>query len=136
MNRRTSPGERGSRSEAAVASALVRSGAGVYLPAFSSNGRIDLIDVNDTPPVRVQCKTACLIGDTLRFWTCSNTANIPVPYNGEINDFGVYSPDTNMVYVVPVGGLPSRACFLRLAPTRNIQQSGVRWARDYELCAP
>ena len=136
MNRRASPGERGSRSEAAVASALVRNGAVVYLPAFGSNGRIDLIYVNDSRPVRVQCKTACLVGDTLRFWTCSNTANIPAPYVGEIDEFGVYSPDTNMAYLVPVDGLPSRACFLRLAPTRNNQQSGVRWARDYELCPP
>lgn len=136
MDSYTSPGTQGTRSEAAIASALVRSGAEVYLPAFGNNGRIDLIYVRTGAAVRVQCKSACRIGDSLRFWTCSNTANNPAPYIGEVDEFGVYSPDTGVVYVVPADGLPSRACFLRLAPTRNGQRVGVRWARDFELGPP
>lgn len=136
MNNRDSPSTRGARSEAAIASALVRSGADVYPPAFGSNARIDLIYVRKGTPVRVQCKSACRIGDSLRFWTCSNTANFPLPYAGDVDEFGVYSADTDLVYLVPIEGLPSRACFLRLAPTRNGQAAGVRWAADFELGKP
>lgn len=127
------PSQRGASSEAEVACALVRSGARVYLPAFGSHGRIDLVYERDCGVVRVQMKTASLIGDTLRFWTTSNTANSPVTYAGQIDEFGVYSPDTGLVYIVPADGLPSGGCFLRLGPTRNGQRSGIRWASEYVL---
>ncbi len=132
-HQRTTPGERGASSEAAVACALVRSGARVYLPAFGSSGRIDLLYERGGPVVRVQVKTACRIGDALRFWTTSNTGNSPMTYAGQIDEFGVYSPDTGLVYILPAAGLPSRGCFLRLGPTRNGQRSGVRWAAEYVL---
>ena len=119
-----------------MASARIRAGAHVYLPAFGSDGRIDLIYVQDGNAVRVQCKSACRIGGSLRFWTCSNTANIPLLYTGEIDQFGVYSADTEMVYLVPAAEVPSRACSLRLAPTGNGQQARVRWAHDFELGPP
>ena len=136
MSIRRSPGERGARSEAAVASALTRSGAQVFLPAFGSNGRVDLVYERAGQLRRVQCKTACRIGDSLRFWTCSNTQNVATTYVGEVDEFAAYSPDTDLVYVVPIEHLPSRACFLRLAPTRNGQRAGVRWAQDYVLGPP
>ncbi len=103
------PGERGSRSEVAVASALIRSGAHVYLPAFGVNGRIDLVYEPGAQLVRVQCKTAHPVGNTLRFSTCSNTRNVPVGYAGQVDEFGVFSPDTNLVYIVPVAAAPSAA---------------------------
>ena len=136
MDGTATPNARGARTEAAVASALVRVGAEVYLPAFGSYGRVDLVYELDGRLVRVQCKTACRIGETLRFWTCSNTGNTPISYSGQVDEFGVYSPDTEMVYLVPAVDLPTRACSLRLAPTRNGQQSGVRWAKDFELGPP
>jgi hypothetical protein len=37
---------------------------------------------------------------------------------------------------VPVVGLPSRYCTLRLSPAHNHQLAGVRWARDYDLGPP
>jgi hypothetical protein len=108
----------------------------VYLPAFGANGRVDLIYVRDAATTPVQCNTANRIGNALRFWTSSNTDNTPAQYSGEIDVFCVYSPDTNLVDVVPIDGLPSRACFHRLAPTRNGQAAGVRWAHRYELGPP
>ena len=55
-------------------------------------------------------------------------------YQGEADYFGVYSPDTGKVYLVPVEDVP--LCSkgkLRLDATRNNQQKGVKWARDYEI---
>lgn len=132
----TSPSQLGARAEAAVASALVRSGAQVYLPAFGANGRIDLIDERGGAPVRAQCKSACLIRGALRFWTTSNTGNTPASYAGQIDEFGVYSADTGLVYIVPESGLPARGCFLRLDPPANGQRTGVRWADQFVLGPP
>lgn len=108
----------------------------MYLPAFGSNGRIDLIYERDGAPVRVQCKTACRIGAAIRFWTTSNTANSPVDYAGQIDEFGIFAPTTGLVYMVPAGEVPDRACFLRLEPPRNGQRVKVRWASDYVLGPP
>jgi len=84
----------------------------------------------------VQCKTARLVRNVINFATCSNTANRPRCYDGEIDEFGVYSPDTGLTYLVPFGDVPTRACSLRLTATRNGQAAGIRWARDYELGPP
>jgi hypothetical protein len=136
MNWRPTPSSIGARAEAAVAAALVRAGRAVFLPAFAAHDRIDLVYVDGADLVRVQCKTSRLIGDVLRFRTCSNTANVPRGYGGEVDAFGVYSPDTERVYIVPAHDLPTRVCHLRLAPPRNGQRQGVRWAEHYLLGPP
>jgi PD-(D/E)XK endonuclease len=100
------PTEIGARAEAAVASALVRTGKPVFLPAFGVNSRIDLIYERDGDLVRVQCKTSRVVGEVLVFRTCSNTKNMPRDYAGEVDVFGVYSPAQNLVYLVPVAGSP------------------------------
>jgi hypothetical protein len=130
------PTEIGARSEAAVASALIRAGKSVFLPVLGVNTRVDLIYAEEDRLLRVQCKTSRLVGDALTFATCSNTKNIPRVYVDEVDVFGVYSPARNLVYLVPAAGLPTRACQLRLAPTRNGQRKLVRWADDYVLGPP
>ncbi|WP_165423766.1 group I intron-associated PD-(D/E)XK endonuclease [Ktedonosporobacter rubrisoli] len=55
-------------------------------------------------------------------------------YRGETDYFGVYLSDTGKAYLVPVEDVP--ACSLgrlRLQATKDNQQKGVRWAKDYEL---
>ena len=55
-------------------------------------------------------------------------------YQGEADYFGVYSPETGKVYLVPVEEAPvCSAGRLRLNPTKNNQQKGVKWAKDYEI---
>ncbi len=134
----TTPSGIGARAEAAVTSALIRAGCAVFLPVFSNHDRVDLIyvDANADRMIRLQCKTARRIRDVLYFRTCSNTANAPRDYAGQIDEFGVYSPDTGLVYLVPAVDLPTRACSLRLSATRNGQAAGVRWANHYELGPP
>jgi hypothetical protein len=57
---------------------------------------------------RVQCKTSRVVGGALIFRPCSNTKNLPRDYQGEVEAFGVYSPERNLVYLVPADGLPAR----------------------------
>jgi PD-(D/E)XK endonuclease len=55
-------------------------------------------------------------------------------YQGEADYFGVYSPDTGKVYLVPVEAVPlDSKAKLRLDATKNNQQKGVKWVKDYEI---
>ncbi|MDQ6910528.1 MAG: group I intron-associated PD-(D/E)XK endonuclease, partial [Actinomycetota bacterium] len=67
------------------------------------------------------------------FKTCSNTRNLPKNYHGEVDFFGVYSPELDAVYLVPIDQVPERMGSLRLHPARNGQAKGLRWASDYVL---
>jgi hypothetical protein len=122
--------------EVEVAAALVRSGRRVYLPFLAADGRIDLIfDDPEQGLLRAQCKTGRVVGEVLTFKVCSNTRNAPRDYRGEVDVFGVYSPQLDAVFIVPVDDVATRLCHLRLAPTRNGQAKGIRWAEPYRLKA-
>src|SRR5262249_34829683 len=55
-------------------------------------------------------------------------------YRGEGDYFGVYCPETDTVYLVPIEDVTTTAlCYLRVAPAKNIQEKKVRWAKDYVL---
>lgn len=54
-------------------------------------------------------------------------------YQGEIDYFAVYCPETKGVYLVPIDQMPSTSAVLRLVPTANGQEKNIRWAKDYEL---
>jgi hypothetical protein len=127
------PSEVGAATEAAVAAALIRAGKVVYAPLFGSYGRVDLIIDEGVRLVRVQCKTARLVGEVLVFTTCSNTRDERKDYAGQVDVFGVYSSALDQVFLVPVEDVPTRACSLRIAPTRNGQSARVRWAASYAL---
>ena len=86
--------------------------------------------------VRIQCKTSRLLRGVVNFGTCSNTGNVRKDYRSEIDAFGVYSPDLDRAFLVPVIDTPTRACSLRLGPTANGQVKGTRLAADYELRPP
>jgi hypothetical protein len=54
-------------------------------------------------------------------------------YTGIAELFGVYWPARDEIYLVPVNDVPKSRGWLRLEPTRNNQQKGVRMAADYEF---
>ena len=130
------PSEVGARAELAVATALIAAGKHVYLPFFAAHARVDLVYEDGLGFHRVQCKTARVRGQVLTFATCSNTRNLPREYVGEIDEFGVYSPQLDQVFLVPIADVPTRLCHLRLDAPRNGQVKRVRWARSYMLAAP
>ena len=131
--RQLTPSEVGARAELAVASALARAGKDVYLPFFCAHGRVDLVFLDATGLYRVQCKTSRIVGEVIVFSTCSNTNDVRQDYRGDVDLFGVYSPELDRVFLVPVADAPSRACSPRLSSTRNGQAKGIRWADDYLL---
>lgn len=126
----------GAVAERELALVLLRAGWSVFTPLFDAHGRIDLVAIDPVGRVyRVQVKTSRLIrgGTVLCFRTCSNTANEPAGYDGEVDLFGVWSPDLGRAFLVPIEEAPTRLCHLRVAPAANGQRSGVRYADDFEV---
>ncbi len=133
----TSPSEVGARAELAVATALTKAGHPVFTPFFNGHGRVDLIFEDAVGQLkRVQCKTSRLRDGCIAFRTCSNTRNIPADYRGQVDVFGVYSPELNQVFIVPIEDVRTRNGFLRVDHPRNNQASNIRWAEPYRLGPP
>ena len=66
----------------------------------------------------------------------SNTGNVPKGYVGEVDAFGVYSPELHETFLVPLEHTSARNCSLRLVPPANGQRRGIRYAADYGLRRP
>jgi len=129
----------GDIAEQAVVLALLKAGKTVLRP-FSNASRYDLaVDNLDGTFTRVQCKTGTLKcdGGVVRFRPRSADARRPngVPYHGQIDAFGVYCPQNQQVYFVPIADLGSISSevSLRLVPARSGRKIGIRYATAYAL---
>ncbi len=57
-----------------------------------------------------------------------------VSYEGEIEFFGVYCPENDKVYLVPLSEVHSAWMgMLRVEPPKNNQRKRIQWADDYLL---
>jgi hypothetical protein len=55
-------------------------------------------------------------------------------YHGLAEMFGVYSPDTEKVYMIAVSETGKGShMLLRLKPTKNNQEKNIKWAVNYEI---
>jgi hypothetical protein len=124
--------EIGNRTEAFVLGALIRSGRQVLVP-FGGGRRYDMVFEEEGKFFRVQCKTGELRTGAVRFPTSSinRDSHVRRHYQEEIEFFGVYCPDNDSVYLVPVDEVGVREGSLRVEQTRNNQEKGVRWAAAY-----
>lgn len=118
-----------------VLSALVRAGKRILIP-FSEGSRYDLAIDHDGRLERVQCKHGNLNKDTITFLVASNDGRSGWrSYSSdEIDSFGVYCPDTERCYLVPIDICPKTTCSLRLKPGHN-NGHPQRMAEDYEIKA-
>lgn len=114
-------------------------GIGVLRP--SADERYDLVFDLRSEFVRVQCKWAARVGDTvvLRCQRCRRTANglVKRSYAREdVDAFAFYCPDTRCCYFLRFEEVaPGGEMRLRLSPTLNNQARRVHWARDFEFGA-
>ena|SRR5215469_15962069 len=140
---------RGLEAHTAILYALVSRGEEVLIP-WADHLRYDLATVKYEGEIfsakkphlcRIQCKKARLTADgSCIIFNAFNT--IPGEsgrraevkgYRGEIEYFGVFSPDTGKCYLVPVDAVPIAGARLRITKSRNNQEKGVRWAKDFEI---
>jgi hypothetical protein len=119
--------------------ALVAAGKVVLAPCVQIRP-YDLVIEEDGSFFRVQCKTGRLFRGAVAFrphrlraakretgWIRRVTN-----YKGDVDFFGVFCPEIESVYLVPIGVVnTSMSCFLRLTPPKNGQKKGIRWAEDY-----
>lgn len=133
------PNRIGAITQAKVAAALVAAGKFVLMP-FACVRPYDLaIDEDDGRLIRVQCKTGRLIKGAVMFRSHRLRAakretgweRRATNYVGAIEYFGVYCPETEAVYLVPVGIAGDRACSLRVTKPLNNQVKRIHWADDY-----
>jgi hypothetical protein len=144
---------RGLTAHTAVLYALIKKDLEVLLPwgdhyaydlAYYSRGKrtSDVSELDKAQFVRVQCKLARISPDggyiTFNAFRVSPGDNgrrsVKRGYRGEAEYFGVYSPDTDKVYLIPVDEVPASVEIrLRLKAARNNQERLIRWAKDYEV---
>jgi hypothetical protein len=133
------PKEIGDRSQLAIMLALHDAGLAVYVP-LGENTRCDMIVEHGPRLYRVQCKTGRLRLGAVRFAVCScyghhrNPGESRRTYEGQIEFFAVYCPETQGVYLVPIDDVQLRSqAALRIEPTRNGQKRNIRHAANYEI---
>ena len=127
----------GDLTEFEVATALMRTRKRVLRP-LSTGLRYDLaIDNGDGTIMRVQCKTGLLRNGFISFRVCNADARRPqgIPYQGQIEAFGVYCPQNGRTYLIPIDAVGANVSTarLRLDATRNGQQRGIRMAESFQI---
>jgi hypothetical protein len=134
------PNRIGAISQAKVLAALTAAGKVVLTPCVHVRPYDFVIDEGDSF-LRVQCKTGRMIRGAIYFrphrlraarretgWKRRVTS-----YDGEVDYFGVYYPENESVYLIPISevGPACRVCSLRVTPPKNNQRRGIRWAEEY-----
>jgi len=115
---------------------LLESGYAVSLP-FGDNLRYDLVVDDAQRLLRVQCKTGRLDDKgSIAFPVCSCANHRGLgrrDYHGNVDAFGVYCPETDSVYLVPIGALEGcrREARLRVGQARNGQVKRTRMAASF-----
>ncbi|HZY86197.1 MAG TPA: group I intron-associated PD-(D/E)XK endonuclease [Gemmataceae bacterium] len=128
----------GEVSRTQVMAALARSGQRVLVP-LADYQRYDLVIDEGGRFLRVQVKTGRLHNGAVVFNPCSIDSRskaggcVRKGYADQIEFFGVYCPETNKCYLVPVGDAPTNTCSLRIDPPQNGQKALIRWAGPYEI---
>jgi hypothetical protein len=131
--------QKGLVAESAVMFECAKLGIGVARPL--NDERYDLILDLQGRLVRVQCKWASRHGDVVVVPLYANRRTAEglrrTYYTlDEVDAFAAYCPDTSACYFFPFAEIDvKQALSLRLAPTRNCQASGIRWARDFDFRA-
>jgi hypothetical protein len=132
------PVDIGHRTEGAIFKELIIRGYAVLEPC-GVNQRYDLVIEQDDGFLRCQVKTGRLTHGAIEFRTTSIRTNtkgaITRGYVDEVDFFLVHCPEIGGVYAIPVKKAPKFRMHLRVAPCSNNQDTGVHWAKDYELPA-
>jgi hypothetical protein len=128
----------GQLSEIMVMAALARAGYLVSVP-FGEDHRYDLVVEKDGVLSRVQVKTGRLRKGAIVFSCYSSHTHRDGPscrpYVNEIEFFGVYCPELDSAYLVPIEDAARLSGALRVDTPRNGQTRKVRWASPYLLPA-
>jgi hypothetical protein len=132
--------QKGAIAEAAIMKAALEVRYDVYRPAIEG-GRYDLIFDTGERLLRIQCKWSPLHEDVIviRSYSTRRTRAGAVRrayVRGEFDALAAYCPALERCYLIPyeaINGLTQ--LHLRVGPTKNHQQAGIRLASHYEFGA-
>lgn len=138
---------KGLQAETAILNKLIQLGFEVLIPWDRSLGYdlAYLLEKEEGPSgskvlevIRIQCKLARIAEDEASL--IFNTSTVAEwgtkrhGYHGLAEQFGVYSPFTEKVYMIAVAETgKSSEMRLRLKPPKNNQEKHIKWAKDYEI---
>jgi hypothetical protein len=112
----------GDIAQSQLLAALLRRGQKVLIP-FGDNSRYDLVVEENGRFTRIQCKTGKINRGAVVFAVASSQyhrGGKRQSYQGQVDAFGVFCPDNQRTYIIPIGDLPLvREAKLRLTPPRN-----------------
>ncbi len=127
----------GEKSEAAFLAKFIFLGYKVLLP-FGNNQRYDLVIDRGNGFERVQIKTGNLIKGAVTTF-CSSAPHSKKSkrrtYTGEIDLFGIYCPQLNTFYLVPISSIKEeqKEISLRVLPCKNKRVLKITLASDFEI---
>jgi prevent-host-death family protein len=131
--------DKGNIAEAAIAFEATKLGIDVLRP-IAEHGRYDLAFDLGSRIVRVQCKWATVVKDTVRVyltscWYTSRGEQVRTSYTSEEIDYvAAYCHDLAACYLLPAELFANRsAVHLRLRRPRNNQRAAINWAQQYLL---
>lgn len=128
------PVQKGDLTVAILTATFLRRGF-VVLKPLSELMRFDLVIDRGNGFERVQCKTGRLRDGAVKFNACSSTAHHRNgkrrDYRGQIEVFGVFCPDTDQCYLIPVDDTGASHGSLRVEGSKNNQSKGIRMAETY-----
>lgn len=132
-----SPKVKGEAAQLAILARLALRGHTVLLP-YGDALRYDLALDQDGRLARIQCKLGRLKDGAIVFRLYSvhgRSSTERRQYTGDIEFFGVYCPETDKCYLVPMEDIKGMKynCALRVDKPRNAQVKNIRWAKTYEL---
>jgi hypothetical protein len=131
--------QKGAFAESMIGAVAIGEGVGVSRPL--TDERYDLIFDVGGRLWRIQCKWAVRLNDVVII-RCRRVRRGPeglirrsyLP--GEIDAIAAYCAAIDTCYLLPAALSVERAAVqLRLAPTKNNQAIGIKWAQDFELRA-
>lgn len=127
--------EIGDTAVAGVLARLLKRGYAILLP-FGDSQRYDLVLDKDGQFFRVQCKSGRVRNGCIRFNSSSTEwykGHRRRNYKGQIDYFGIYCPELDKTYLVPVDIVGETQGILRINPPKNNQSKYIRWCNKYEI---
>jgi hypothetical protein len=138
------PNRIGAISQAKILAALTVAGKVVLTPCVNVRP-YDFVIEDGGRFFRVQCKTGRLFRGAVCFRPHRLRAakretgweRRIADYRGDVDFFGVYCPENDSVYLVPIDVVTApRICTLRVTRAKNNQTKRVRWAGEYLVVPP
>lgn len=125
--------EKGNLSEAKFLADALEKGYTVLVP-FGGGCRYDLVLDKDNTLIKIQVKTGKLKDGRITFQTTSNNRGVGrKPYHGEVDFIGVYCPQNDTSYLVPISKTGTSSMSLRVQIPKNKQVKNINLANQYLL---